>query len=208
MHATNFSHAFSRERPSLSQGRIGRGFLVALTYVLPHDPGNILAVGYRDPGHCRALRGATRRWNDCRWRAARPRGLKRHPPVKLAVGTARELGFATEMEIGLSRITDGPTAIGGLKGSDGLHLLGHDLLGHDDTHAPVGAPPRQLCSEELALPYVVTPMLHCNISIPRRDGALAGSALTPSRHRGANGIADLLVEVAEAGHRQGDYSEP
>ena len=82
------------------------------------------------------LRGATARWNDDNRRAARSRGLKCEPPVQLAVGTAGELGLATEMEIGLARITNGPTAIVGLERSNGLILLGHD-----GNHAPIGTRP-------------------------------------------------------------------
>src|SRR4029453_4149598 len=59
---------------------------------------------------------------------ARPGRLKRHAPVKLAVGATCGFRWATEVEIRVSRVADRPATIIRLKGFDRLGLLG--FLGH------------------------------------------------------------------------------
>ena len=65
---------------------------------------------------------------------ARPRRLECHAPVQLTVGTIRNLRPAAEVEVGVPRLSDRPTAVTLLKVEKFLWsrgLLGFaDLLGH------------------------------------------------------------------------------
>jgi len=69
------------------------------------------------------LRGFAR-WNGQRWVIALLARLQRHPPVALAVGVAWKLRVATEVEIRLLRLANGPAAVTALKIKERLRLLG------------------------------------------------------------------------------------
>jgi hypothetical protein len=65
--------------------------------------------------------------------------LERHPPMTLAVGTPGKLGSTAEVETGLPRFADRPTAVSAPKVEERFLLAGFgrflDAIGHIDPAA-------------------------------------------------------------------------